>query len=62
MNTPTGPYLEFTVEKDGATSVQAHGFKGSACKTASRVYERALGIVAHTEETDDDMKQKVKAS
>jgi hypothetical protein len=62
MSTPSGPYLEFTIEKDGTTAVKAHGFEGSACKTASRAYERVLGVVTHTEETDDDARQKVKAS
>lgn len=49
---PSGPYLEFTVEKDGATAVQAQGFKGVGCKEASAPFERALGVVVNSRETD----------
>ena len=39
--------------KDGATSVEAQGFKGSSCKEATKALENALGKVTSDEETSE---------
>ena len=35
--------IEITIQSDGETSVQTHGFAGPSCREASRFIEIALG-------------------
>lgn len=39
------PSIEVVVQSDGSTTVKAHGFSGSACRSATAFLERALGPV-----------------
>lgn len=34
-----------TISPDGKVHVEAKGFRGRACKTATEAYEKALGLV-----------------
>ena len=37
--------IEITVDPDGNTRVETKGFTGPSCRDASRLLERALGVV-----------------
>ncbi len=36
-------YVEVTIAPNGETKIEAHGFTGGACKTATKPLEDALG-------------------
>lgn len=38
-----GKYVEVIIDKNGATTVEAHGFAGGACREATKPLEDRLG-------------------
>jgi len=55
-----GPkYVEVTIDKDtGATEIEAHGFNGQGCRTATAALEKVLGT-PKGRKSKDKKKQKV---
>ena len=40
-----GKTIEITIDSKGKATLQTKGFAGSSCRDASRLLERALGVV-----------------
>jgi len=40
-----GKIIEITIDPKGNSKLQTKGFAGSSCRDASRLLERALGVV-----------------
>jgi len=49
--------IEITIPLEGATTVEALGFSGPACKLATKLYEEALFNVAPTVTAKPEMQQ-----
>lgn len=45
------PMIEVTVTPQGATTVETHGFVGTACQQATRDLKAQLGLVVSTQYT-----------
>ena len=43
--------IEVTIEPDGKFSIQVHGFRGTSCHSATKVFEEALGDVQSRKHT-----------
>lgn len=43
--------IEITISPDGQSKVETKGFEGGECLSASKPYEKALGLVSSDEKT-----------
>jgi hypothetical protein len=53
-------YLEFTIDKSGAVTVEAHGIQDGSCHRATENYEKALGVVQNRKLKSQQCAQTVK--
>ena len=53
-------YLEFTIDPQGAVTVEAHGYKDGTCRLATENFEKALGAVQSRKIKDQACAQGVK--
>lgn len=54
-------HIEVTINPDGTTQIEAHGYTGTACLDATRPIEAALGVPA-ARRTKREMTQTTKAT
>jgi hypothetical protein len=49
--------IKVHVSKEGDTKIETEGFTGTACKDATKLLEKALGVTTKETFTDDYYKQ-----